>query len=143
MWPSAALIRVLLPMPGAPPTSTIEPCTRPPPSTRSNSALPVPIRSAANSSTSASACGRCAVAEPPPIPLAGPVGGSRRCSCSVFHSEQPGQRPAHFAVSWPQSLQQKKVVDFAISTTLSPRADVPDRKRSARPGFMQTCSASG
>ena len=35
-----------LPMPGSPPTSTAEPGTRPPPSTRSNSAMPVGSRGA-------------------------------------------------------------------------------------------------
>ncbi len=33
-----------LPMPGSPPTSTADPATRPPPSTRSSSSIPVPAR---------------------------------------------------------------------------------------------------
>ena len=45
MRASAALIRVLLPIPGEPPISTTEPGTRPPPSTRSSSSLPVRRRS--------------------------------------------------------------------------------------------------
>ena len=41
-----------LPMPGSPPTSTTLPGTRPPPSTRSSSAMPVAARGAASADTS-------------------------------------------------------------------------------------------
>ena len=38
----------------------------------------------------------------PPAPLAG---AGRASSTSVFHSPQPGQRPCHFGLSWPQAEQ--------------------------------------
>ena len=53
-----------LPMPGAPPSSTSDPGTKPPPSTRSSSPMPVPSRSTAGASTSASGTGRSAFARP-------------------------------------------------------------------------------
>ena len=46
--------RVLLPMPGSPPSRVTEPATRPPPSTRSSSSMPVGLRGAPSGSTSAS-----------------------------------------------------------------------------------------
>ncbi len=48
--PSACRISVDLPMPGSPPTSSAEPGTRPPPVTRSNSAMPVTRRGGGSSS---------------------------------------------------------------------------------------------
>ena len=45
-WRPLASRSVDLPMPGSPPTRTAEPGTRPPPSTRSNSAMPVGSRGA-------------------------------------------------------------------------------------------------
>ena len=36
------------------------------------------------------------------------------CSTSVFHAPQLGQRPAHFGVSLPHSVQKKTLFAFAI-----------------------------
>src|SRR5690606_2334485 len=44
-----------LPIPGSPPTSTTAPATRPPPSTRSNSPMPVDTRTSSPCCTSRSA----------------------------------------------------------------------------------------
>ena len=52
--PSIAAVRLDLPTPGSPPSSTSDPGTSPPPSTRSSSAMPVPMRAAALVSTDAS-----------------------------------------------------------------------------------------
>ena len=89
----------------------MEPGTRPPPSTRSSSPIPVVIRSAAPASTSASLTGRTARLERLPPP----AGAAARCSSTkVFHSPQPGQRPCHFGLSWPQAEQAKRVEDRAM-----------------------------
>ena len=55
--PSAIEVSVDLPMPGEPPSSTSEPGTRPPPSTRSSSPIPVFSRGIRGASTSASVTG--------------------------------------------------------------------------------------
>ncbi len=74
-WPSRASAMascsssVLLPMPGSPPTSSSEPGTSPPPSTRSSSRMPVRVRSADSTSTCAS--GRA------PSPRTAPAGTQR------------------------------------------------------------------
>jgi hypothetical protein len=39
---------------------------------------------------------------------------ARFSSVIVFHSPQPGQRPCHFGLSWPQAVQAKTVEDRAI-----------------------------
>src|SRR4029453_8310081 len=48
---------------------------------------------------------------------------ARFSSAMLFHSPQPGQRPCHFGLSWPQELQAKIVADFGIPARLSPRVD--------------------
>ncbi len=58
--PSTMLVSVDLPIPGAPPSSTSEPGTRPPPSTRSSSPMPVGRRATGAAPTSASGTGRAA-----------------------------------------------------------------------------------
>ena len=67
---SAIPASVLLPIPGEPPSSTSEPGTSPPPSTRSNSPIPVRSLSPRSEETSRSFTGRgaspAAVARPPP-----------------------------------------------------------------------------
>ena len=52
--PSICSSRVDLPMPGSPPISTTEPCTSPPPSTRSSSPIPVSVRASVVNATSVS-----------------------------------------------------------------------------------------
>jgi hypothetical protein len=39
--------------------------------------------------------------------------GARDSSASVFQSPQPGQRPCHLPLSWPQE-EQTKTLDRAI-----------------------------
>ena len=91
---AACSSRVDLPMPGSPPTSTAEAGTRPPPSTRSSSAMPVGARGG----------GSALPARPTKLTLlAGRRLRRRRrgaattaSSTMVFHSPQVSQRPAHF-----------------------------------------------
>jgi DNA polymerase III subunit epsilon len=49
----------------------------------------------------------------------------------VFHSSQPGQRPCHFGLSWPQVLQAKIVAERGITARL--RAGVDGLAPSVRP----------
>src|SRR5256885_3279359 len=92
-------------MPGSPPTSTTDPGTMPPPSTKSNSRRPVCQRVNVPPPTVDRRTGglpdgtACFLsARPPARPTAS--------STSVFHAPQESQRPAHFGCSAPQSVQR-------------------------------------
>src|SRR5881296_3170352 len=93
------------PMPGSPPTSTTDPGTIPPPSTKSNSGRPVRQRCNAPPPTSDSRTGGlsdetvCFLSD---RPTARPRGSST----SVFHAPHASQRPPHFGCSAPQSVQR-------------------------------------
>ena len=94
-------------MPGAPPTSTREPFTAPPPSTRSSSPMPVEKRSSSVVSTWPMGVGRLMGtprAEPWAVGafLAGRSAGR---STMVFQAPQAGHRPCHLGVSLPHSVQ--------------------------------------
>ncbi len=53
-----------------------------------------------------------------------PAGAAARFSSAiVFHSPQPGQRPCHFGLSWPQEVQAKTVAERAIPARLRARVD--------------------
>ena len=112
-FPQICSISVDLPMPGAPPTSTSEPCTAPPPSTRSSSPMPVGKRISCAVSSSAIGCAlaRSARLRPPVFAFAP---SPTACSTSVFHAPQLGQRPAHLGVSLPHSVQKNTLFAFAI-----------------------------
>jgi len=102
-------------MPGAPPTSTSEPRTAPPPSTLSNSDMPVSNLSSASLSRSLRSMGDFLA-----IPLAAgpdfPFGfASSTTSLRVFHAPQEGHFPAQLGVSKPQSEQQNTVFCFMFS----------------------------
>ena len=78
--------------------------------------MPVRRRSTAGASTSRERhrrerrgpCGRAAARRRAPRRAA------RASSTSVFHSPQPGQRPCHFGLSWPQAEQVKTVAERAM-----------------------------
>src|SRR5579875_894830 len=105
--PSAS---VDLPTPGSPPIKTSDPGTSPPPSTRSTSPIPRTTRGASSRDTSvigvATAGGAAAAARPPTVPPPRDGAGTGS-STNVFHPPQPGQRPSHFADSYPQVWQTK------------------------------------
>ena len=97
-------VSVDLPIPGAPPSSTSEPGTRPPPSTRSSSPIPVDIRASGVAPTSPSrrTSERPEPASPPAPPRPRPRGaGATRSSTSVFQAPQPGHWPRHCAAGGP------------------------------------------
>src|SRR5919108_4291956 len=127
---SVELIRVLLPIPGEPPIRTIEPGTIPPPSTRSNSSLPVGSRSTSINSTSESFTGVGALVRPEPpgrrLPVRPIVSEPPLFSSStrLFQAPQPGQRPIQDGATCPQSVQANWEVDRAIAlVTLSSEPD--------------------
>src|ERR671917_380014 len=104
---------VLLPTPGSPPTSTIEPGTIPPPSTRSSSPTLVPIRppstavstwSSLNVRPAAPAFFLVARSAKPTTFFS-----ARASSTNVLHSPQSGQRPSHFGAWCPQFEQTYNV----------------------------------
>src|SRR2546425_930688 len=94
-----------LPMPGSPPTSTTDPGTMPPPSTKSNSGRPVCHRSNPAAPTVDSRTGGLPDgvlllrSTRPPVR---PTGSST----SVFHAPHASQRPPHLGWSAPQSVQR-------------------------------------
>jgi DNA polymerase-3 subunit epsilon len=51
------------------------------------------------------------------------VADARFSSVIVFHSPQPGQRPCHFGLSWPQELHAKTVAERGIPARLSAPLD--------------------
>ena len=111
-------VSVDLPMPGEPPSRTSEPGTRPPPSTRSSSPMPVreprrALRRCTSRSGTGAAGGRAPATPAAPARARGRAGAGARSSTSVFHSPQPGQRPCHFGLCVPQAEQLKIVAGLA------------------------------
>src|SRR5712671_1149905 len=110
-------------MPGSPPTRTIDPGTIPPPSTKSNSLIPVLRRRPAELLMSRSR-GVGATLPPSPMDFWPPA---RRLdavaaevfvaisSTSEFHSPQMSQRPAHLGWSAPQFVQRYTVFAFGLT----------------------------
>ena len=89
-------------MPGSPPIRIAEPGTRPPPQTRSNSAMPVTERMTSvdgpDSSTNS-------ILRPPLADWPFGASASAVSSTMVFQAPQDSQRPAHLAVLAPQDWQ--------------------------------------
>ena len=119
------MVIVDLPIPGAPPISTSDPGTSPPPSTRSNSPIPVaePLHprclDLAERHRRERAAGRARERR-----LRRRAGAAARFSSAiVFHSPQPGQRPCHFGLSCPQELQAKTVAERGIPARLRAAVD--------------------
>jgi len=96
---AACSMRVDLPMPGSPPTSTTEAGTNPPPSTRSSSA----IFTTARGGGAALPCSPTNVTRRP-LPVA-PGRISTASSTSVFHSPHASHFPAHLGCTAPQDWQ--------------------------------------
>src|SRR5699024_2515156 len=102
---AASSSSVDLPTPGSPASRSTPPGTTPPPSTRSNSAMPDAERSVDSAFTSV--IGRA--------PTAGVAGAVRAvwvipASSTVPHAWHWPQRPTHFPVVQPHSLQRKTVL---------------------------------
>src|SRR5690606_10148675 len=103
--------KVDFPMPGSPPIRMTAPVTSPPPSTRSNSAMPVGWRGISRASISARL--RMGLA-----PASGANrwfwAGAATVSVRVFHSPQCGHLPSHLGQLPPHSLHTKVVLALAI-----------------------------
>src|SRR6267378_4092107 len=93
-----------LPIPGSPPTSTTEPGTMPPPSTKSNSARPVFQRASADCFRSVRRIGGWPVGTPL---TAEALNRPSASSTRLFHAPQLSQRPPHLGWSAPHSVQRK------------------------------------
>lgn len=99
--------RVLFPMPGSPPTSTMLPGTIPPPRTKSNSSSPVRHRGVSAAVTAPSATVRATVpAADLAVVLLLVMTGVTISSANVFHALQLSHRPAHFGASAPHSVHR-------------------------------------
>ena len=108
---AAAWSRIVdLPMPGSPPSRVTEPGTRPPPSTRSSSAMPVGRGENSVGSTSLMGTGATAGAR-----IGGATGGPSASSTSVPQASQPGHWPTHLGAPAPHSVQRKTVRSRAMA----------------------------
>src|SRR5215475_4483983 len=108
----ACVSSVDLPMPGSPPTSSTEPRTKPPPVTRSSSAIPEERRGASwllpDSDSSANVRPlRLERIDTGTLPVVS-------SSASVFHSPQDSHLPCQRLYAAPQFWQTKERVDLAI-----------------------------
>src|SRR5215831_5683007 len=104
--------KVDLPMPGSPPTSSTEPRTKPPPVTRSSSAIPDDSRGA-----SWLLPDRLSSANVRPLRLERIDTGTLPAvssSASVFHSPQASHLPCQRLYAAPQFWQMKERVDLAM-----------------------------
>ncbi len=97
-------------MPGSPPTRIALAATSPPPSTRSNSPMPVSRRGGGSTWPS-----RPTKATLPPGLRAGPGRGSTRSSTMVFHSPQASHLPDHFGWALPQAEQTNRLAALAMA----------------------------
>src|SRR5258708_2159522 len=95
-----------LPMPGSPPIRSAEPGTRPPPVTRSNSAMPVMRRGGGASSDLRSS--RANLWPLRRLPARAPMGGAAPSSVMVFQPPQASHLPDHLGAMLPQVWQTKE-----------------------------------
>src|SRR6185312_8405403 len=129
-------VSVDLPIPGEPPSSVSEPGTRPPPSTRSSSPMPVGRRVTGAAPTSRSRRGatRSARLRAPPAArrreAPPPEASGSTSSTSVFHAPQVGHWPCHFASCAPQSEQTWTVLR-GIPPGYAPAGTGPHEGRTA------------
>src|SRR6266852_1829616 len=101
-------------MPGSPPTSSTEPLTKPPPVTRSNSAIPEGRRGASKLlpvSVSSANSRPLRLERTETGIVVAPVVSS---SANVFHSPQDSHLPCQRLYAAPQFWQTKERVDLAM-----------------------------
>src|SRR5262249_4716092 len=101
-----------LPTPGSPPMSSAEPGTKPPPATRSNSAVPVMRRGGSLSTVfrSSNAILRPRLRGPALLPS----GRAVSSSVIVFQPPHASHLPAHLDVTFPHDWQTKVEEDLAM-----------------------------
>jgi len=94
-------------MPGSPPISTTPPATMPPPSTRSNSSMPVGCRSTSDASISDKVVTGWLATNPlPPAAYRLRGAASSMDSTSVFQAPHCGHFPSHLEEAPPHSVQR-------------------------------------
>src|SRR5215471_2907968 len=103
-------------MPGSPPTSNTEPRTKPPPVTRSSSAMPEDRRGASlllpvSDSSANVRPRRFERIDTGTLPVAS-------SSASVFHSPQDSHLPCQRLYAAPQFWQTKERVDLAVDLAM-------------------------
>ena len=108
--PETSVKSVDLPMPGSPPSKTMEAGTMPPPSTRSNSSTPVLILLNFSSRTELKGCGLTMLFR------MGFSAAAGACTSSIkeFHAPQFGHLPSHLGLTAPHSPQTYVVTVFAM-----------------------------
>ena len=124
--------------PGSPPSSTSEPGTMPPPSTRSNSPMPLEMRSACEASISEYRRAPCAALPGSAYrcPCGRPAGdSSTRSSTSEFHAPQSVQRPCHFGDCVPHSWQTKTGLAWLHLRSRSMENDCTAQRKRGFRGF--------
>jgi hypothetical protein len=102
------------PAPGGPPIKVTLPGTMPPPSTASNSPIPLRMRAIFAPSIARNSTGDKAALRALATLLAARAGTAKGRSSNEFHASHCGQRPSQRADSKPQALQKKTERVFAI-----------------------------
>src|SRR5579862_2100396 len=119
-WPArasrlvACVNSVDLPMPGSPPTSRTEPRTKPPPVTRSSSAMPEARRGASWLLPDRLSSANCRPLRLERIDAGIIVAPVTSSSTSVFHSPQDSHLPCQRLYAAPQFWQTKERDDLAM-----------------------------
>src|SRR3954447_23777175 len=112
----ACVSSVDLPMPGSPPTSSTEPRTKPPPVTRSSSAMPEDRRGASWLLPVSDSSANVRPLRLERIDTGIEVAPVVSSSVSVFHSPQDSHLPCQRLNAAPQFWQTKERVDLAIES---------------------------
>src|SRR6186997_995363 len=102
--------------------SVIEPGTIPPPSTKSNSGIPVRHRSSDSAVTSrrrtGAELGESVEEDEPNLPRpllpAFPLRTTAGSSATEFHAAHASHRPTHLGCSWPHSVQRYTDLDLGM-----------------------------
>ncbi len=136
-----------MPTPGSPERRIAAPGTMPPPSTRSNSPMPVGQCSAGVVSmlvigrAARSAEGLSGAGARPPMPVVAAD------STTVFHAWHSPHRPTHFVLAQPHSVQRYAVVDLAMTSPYGRRPTVAFetrlRRSAARDGEAHASDIAG
>src|SRR5450759_2634750 len=119
-WPARAnrlvtcVSSVDLPMPGSPPTSSTEPLTKPPPVTRSSSAMPEGRRGASKLLPVRVSSANSRPLRRERIETGIEVEPVTSSSTSVFHSPQDSHLPCQRLYAAPQFWQTNERVDLAM-----------------------------
>src|SRR3954469_8402085 len=110
----ACVSSVDFPMPGSPPTSSTEPRTKPPPVTRSSSAMPEESRGASWLLPVSDSSANVRPLRLERIETGIEVAPDVSSSDSVFHSPQDSHLPCQRLYAAPQFWQTKERVDLAM-----------------------------